>query len=158
MANISKKDKIKTLRENGWTDLWHPNNWVKKEWFDNPKINIDWAGISLDKAYDSIVASKKNNVIRSMMRNVEIYKQAITVYGETKQMDMMIEEMSELTQAICKYKRKGDVAVPNLMEEIADVWVMLNQMLYMFNRQEVLKIKNEKLNKLKNMLDNHGKN
>lgn len=43
--------KSKTLRENGWTDLWHPDNWVKEEWFDHPTIDIDRAGVSTNVAY-----------------------------------------------------------------------------------------------------------
>lgn len=39
------------------------------------------------------------------MNRTNILKDAITTYGEDKQIDMMIEECSELIQALCKYKR-----------------------------------------------------
>lgn len=35
----------------------------------------------------------------------KIMQLAIDHYGEENQLDMAIEEMSELTKAICKYKR-----------------------------------------------------
>ena len=41
----------KLLKEKGWTDYWHPDNWVKVEWFTNPSVNVDWAGISMDEAW-----------------------------------------------------------------------------------------------------------
>lgn len=50
---------------------------------------------------------------------------------------MMVEEMSELTKAICKlYRTKDDgsasAAVENIREEMADVQIMLDQMKIMF--------------------------
>lgn len=52
-------------------------------------------------------------------------------YGDDSQMYMAIEEMSELTKEICKYKR-----LPNnydkIADEIADVKIMLEQLEYIF--------------------------
>lgn len=41
----------KILKENGWTDFYHPDNWVRVEWFNNPSINVDWAGVSMEDAW-----------------------------------------------------------------------------------------------------------
>lgn len=49
------------LKENGWTDLWHVDNWVRKEWFNSPTIDVDRAGISTDTAY--IIAKKEYDEI-----------------------------------------------------------------------------------------------
>lgn len=49
----------KVLKENGWTDYYHPDNWVKVEWFNNPSINVDWAGVSMDKAWE--IVNKDNH-------------------------------------------------------------------------------------------------
>lgn len=64
-----------------------------------------------------------------------ILQQAIDTYGVEAQLDMCIEEMSELTKAICKYKRKGlrlikppDKVIQDLAEEAADVKIMLLQL------------------------------
>ena len=45
------EEKAEYLRSMGWTDLWHEDNWIDttKE-YGNP----DWAGTSLDKAYQYV--------------------------------------------------------------------------------------------------------
>lgn len=68
-----------------------------------------------------------------MTRNqIDILNKAISTYGHNSQMLMAIEEMSELTKAICKYKRYGD-NVNDIAEEIADVTIMLEQLKMMFD-------------------------
>lgn len=59
--------------------------------------------------------------------NKEIYKKAIDTYGKDKQLDVVIEEMSELTKEICKFKR-GQDNHQQIVEEIADVEIMLQQL------------------------------
>ena len=63
---------------------------------------------------------------------IDIMNKAISTYGQDSQMLMAIEEMSELTKAICKYKRYGD-NVNDIAEEIADVTIMLDQLKMMFD-------------------------
>lgn len=51
---------------------------------------------------------------------------AIRTYGEPAQIDMAIEEMAELTKALCKIKRaqagcEVTAAIGNVVEEMADV-------------------------------------
>lgn len=51
---------------------------------------------------------------------------AITTYGAPAQMDMAVEEMAELTKALCKIKRaqagcEVTAAIGNVIEEMADV-------------------------------------
>lgn len=59
----------------------------------------------------------------------QILHDAIDWYGMTSQVDMAIEEMAELTQAFCKIKRAwSKEAFANILEEIADVQIMLDQM------------------------------
>ena len=53
------EEKSKYLKENGWTDLWHCDNWVKKEWFGHPTINVDKAGFSTDIAYNFVKNNEK---------------------------------------------------------------------------------------------------
>lgn len=62
---------------------------------------------------------------------------AVQTWGQDAQTLMMIEEMSELTKAICKLYRATDdgsasAAVENIREEMADVQIMLDQMKIMF--------------------------
>ena len=55
------------------------------------------------------------------------------VYGAMKQEDVCIEEMSELTKAIIKKRRRLD---SNIAEEIADVIIMLSQLSHIHNCEE----------------------
>ena len=74
-------------------------------------------------------------------REGAILEGAIDKWGEAKQVDKMIEEMSELTKELLKlraYNDTGlarklgksflDMRVSKVLEEIADVQIMLNQM------------------------------
>ena len=56
-------------------------------------------------------------------KQTEICKKAINTFVEYTQLDMVIEEMAELTQAISKFKRDK---IHNVEEEIADVEIMLS--------------------------------
>lgn len=62
-----------------------------------------------------------------MNNSKETYKKAIDTYGKDKQLDVVIEEMSELTKEICKFKR-GQDNHQQIVEEIADVEIMLQQL------------------------------
>ena len=58
-----------------------------------------------------------------------LLEHAIRLYGEPAQMDMAVEEMAELTKAICKVKRascaaEAAAATENAVEEMADVQIM----------------------------------
>ena len=55
----------------------------------------------------------------------------VEIYGADHQQDKAIEECSELIQAICKYKESLD-HVENIVDEIADVEIMLNQLKIIF--------------------------
>lgn len=86
---------------------------------------------------------------------IEIEKRAIATYGKDAQIKMAIEEMAELTQAICKSFRGVD-NLDNIIEEIADVEIMLAQLklIYKLNKNEVLVKKVEKLRRLEERLNN----
>ncbi len=51
MEEISKIDMIIYLRKRGWRPLWSEDNWI-----DGNRVysNPDWAGTSLDKAYQYV--------------------------------------------------------------------------------------------------------
>jgi len=55
---------------------------------------------------------------------MKIHQQALNKFGERNQKDMLIEEMSELTQALLKDRRGRE---SNISEEIADVQIVLDQ-------------------------------
>ena len=64
------------------------------------------------------------------MNSEELYKELLGKYGD-KQVYVAIEELSELQKELCKYLRgKGDIR--NMIEEIADVTIMIKQMMVYF--------------------------
>ena len=44
-------NRAKILKEHGWTDLWHLDNWVRTEYFGHPTIDVDRAGVSMNEAW-----------------------------------------------------------------------------------------------------------
>ena len=62
-----------------------------------------------------------------------VFDAAIWRHGALSQTDMMIEEMSELTKAILKNRRRASAeTVDAILEEMADVEIMLDQMKMIF--------------------------
>ena len=58
----------------------------------------------------------------------------IDTYGTSSQVDMAIEECSELQKALLKHRRKpGEEAREAIIDEIADVEIMLNQLKLIFS-------------------------
>ena len=90
-----------------------------------------------------------------------IYNDAIDKWGETAQLDQMVEEMAELTLAISKYKRQLNNSLldyqkvgvmDNLYTEIADVKLMIEEMEFMFGKENVDKAYKKQLEKFKKEL------
>lgn len=78
---------------------------------------------------------------------------AIDTWGHPAQIDMMIEEMSELTKALLKERRKRhtpasslESVLMNIREEMADVQIMLDQMKLIYG--DPVDIEREKLRRL----------
>ena len=73
-------------------------------------------------------------------KKLNVLEDAISTFGKEKQVDKAIEEMSELTQALCKERHTqiaGDDYAEvrlNVIEEIGDVAIMLEQLLIMFDK------------------------
>lgn len=62
----------------------------------------------------------------------DVLQQAIATYGKDMQLNVAIEEFSELTKEICKHKRGADNTL-RIIEEIADCYIMLKQLEMMFD-------------------------
>lgn len=89
----------------------------------------------------------------------DLLTRAIKTYGQAAQMDMAVEEMAELTKALCKVKRAAPgcettAAVSNVFEEIADVQIMLDQFRIIFGGSTI-DLEDGKLDRLKRRLDLH---
>ena len=78
---------------------------------------------------------------------VKKLEQIANHYGFEVQSNQLIEEMAELTQALNKYKRYG--IIENIIEEIADVEVMLEQIkiLLAIPQNSIDSIKEEKIDR-----------
>lgn len=86
----------------------------------------------------------------------ELHTKCLKKWGQGAQIDMAIEEMSELIQALCKAKRKHRPAtwLYSIYEELADVSVMLSQMAILFDGEEIVpRIKAMKLERLVKRLE-----
>lgn len=79
----------------------------------------------------------------------DVLQSAICAYGEAAQVDMAIEEMAELTKALLKIRRAVSaegtesiaalVALSNIREEMADVIIMLTQLMMIYGDRSVIK-------------------
>ena len=78
-------------------------------------------------------------------------------YGLRVQMRQLIEEMAELTQVICKAERYDlDTVRDHLVEEVADVEVVLEQVDYLLGDNRIAQIKAEKIERQKRRIENAG--
>nr|UVY55999.1 MAG: MazG-like family protein [Bacteriophage sp.] len=102
-----------------------------------------------------------------MPEGLQTIDRAIGTYGKDVQFTKAVEEMSELTKALCKlkeckrkydtpYNREMQEVYSNIEEEIADVFIMLVQLFAIFNPHELVNITKivwDKLDRLKDNLD-----
>lgn len=65
----------------------------------------------------------------------KVFQQAIDTWGADAQSLCLLEEMAELQDALCKFKR-GRRTAEDIAEEIADVGIMLDQAKLIFHVEE----------------------
>lgn len=86
---------------------------------------------------------------------VNACRKAVELWGPEFQKDMCIEECAELIHAIQK-NRRGRATIEDMMEEIADVQIMLIQMRVILNNDdEYWRIFNLKLEGLEKRIEKH---
>ena len=77
---------------------------------------------------------------------------ALGTWGSDAQILMFIEESAEATEAILHHRR-GKTDVDHVIEELADLQIMLHQMRMLYDHdQKFLEIYNRKLARLRDML------
>lgn len=75
-----------------------------------------------------------------------LFEQFIKHWGIEAQINMLIEEMGELLTAINKYRRKPYWRTLKALEgELADVQLMLEQVIFHYGLDKIRKIRDEKL-------------
>ncbi len=85
---------------------------------------------------------------------MDIYHRALKAWGKNPQMLQVIEEMSELIKEILKNVNRGKDNISDIIEETADVEIMLEQLKCCYNiKQEVEDYKKQKLLKIAKRLD-----
>lgn len=86
---------------------------------------------------DKIPFARKKNArtIKGITMN-KVLEEAIATYGAKNQIIVAIEELAELQKELCKFLR--DNKTDNIAEEIADVTIMLDQMIMLFSSQETI--------------------
>lgn len=85
---------------------------------------------------------------------VDTVGEAIEVYGESKQIVKAIEEMAELTHALCRYLTDDlENHEDEVTEELADVIVMVMQLLIVFDGETVKAMIEQKVERLRARLD-----
>lgn len=82
-----------------------------------------------------------------------ILETAIKAYGKDMQLNVAIEEFSELIKEICKNKR-GRENIESITEEMADCYIMLEQLVLIFGieNDEINRVISEKLTRLEERL------
>ena len=91
-----------------------------------------------------------------MMCKYELYMKALEKWGQESQIRMFFEEVGELIVEICHAGRKNKIAFArDLIDELADVEIMLEQMSVVFNisREDIHDRKRKKLMRLEKLVD-----
>ena len=86
------------------------------------------------------------------MTRKEFYKKVVDTYGN-QQVIVAIEELSELQKELCKALR-NNANYDNIVEEIADVEIMIEQMKIYFNifNKDLERMKKRKVERTKERL------
>jgi hypothetical protein len=91
-----------------------------------------------------------DRMLLKLTQSDEKYKLA-EYFGIKTQINQMIEEMAELTQAFCKQNRG---ITSNIIEELADVSLVLEQLIYLLGcHDDIEKTQKEKIERTKRIYD-----
>lgn len=85
------------------------------------------------------------------MHYKEIAIRAVQKWGKEHQTDKAIEEMAELTNELVKAK-DNRTSLANIVDEIADVKIMISQLEYIYGIEECEKQWRKKLERLRKRL------
>lgn len=84
----------------------------------------------------------------------KLYERAVRVWGKEPQMLQVIEEMSELIKEILKNVNRKKDNIAEIIEETADVEIMLGQLKCCYNiKKQVADYKADKLRMIDKRLD-----
>lgn len=84
-----------------------------------------------------------------------LFDSALTKFGIRAQLTMVVEECAELLNVIAKLSRNRD-NYDHLLEELADVHIMVEQISYFYGYEKMKNWEQIKLQRLKQRLENYG--
>ncbi len=87
------------------------------------------------------------------MQMEKLYRATINKWGEEAQYDQAVEECAELIAALKHYKR-GKIDKQAVINELADVTLMLGQLSWMFGQKQIDEAIQAKLTKLDQLMQN----
>ncbi len=87
-----------------------------------------------------------------MMQYREIYEKTLEKWGEKAQYDQLIEECAELIATLKHYER-GKANLENVVDELADVYLMVGQLAYMLGEDRLQQAVTRKIAKLQDLLE-----
>jgi NTP pyrophosphatase (non-canonical NTP hydrolase) len=87
-----------------------------------------------------------------MMRYRDIYAKTIDKWGEKAQYEQTVEECAELIATLQHFAR-GKVDRRVVIDELADVYLMLGQLIYMFGEEDFTCALDKKITKLHELLN-----
>jgi len=168
-TDLYRPSEDKTMKENKLTNeeiyklflTRHPQAKVSDY---RPLMNVEGQGITVWLENGDVILYFPERD-EAMERN-DALKKIIDTYGNQSQIDIAIEEMSELTKALMKYRRMEaagsgnmDVWADDVAEEMADVSIMLEQLKMIFkNEFSVDKYIDYKINRqIKRINERNGK-
>lgn len=98
---------------------------------------------------------ERNNIEKIIDKRFDLTQQAIKHFGVDAQLNVAIEELAELQQAICKVRRGA--TIDNLIEEMADVTIMLTTLSHIFeiDAETLLSKQDDKLKRLEKWIKNN---
>lgn len=79
---------------------------------------------------------------------INLYKKALRTWGEEAQVNMLDEELGELITAVARFKR-GRATHQDVMTELADVFIMVEQIATMMSYDDFEKELDRKLVRLR---------
>jgi NTP pyrophosphatase (non-canonical NTP hydrolase) len=85
------------------------------------------------------------------MRHRDLYARTIEKWGETAQHQQAVEECAELIATLQHFAR-GKVARDVVIDELADVYLMVGQLIYMFGEEDFNRAVEKKITKLHALL------
>lgn len=86
-------------------------------------------------------------------KQARLIEETVEKFGHERQVDKAIEEMAELAQALLKDRyAEDDAFTDNVYEELADVFITLNELMFIYPHQKLAEKVNEKLERLEKIV------